>query len=240
MNVVIIPARGGSKGIPRKNIVDVAGRPLIAWSIEQARNSRSVDVVFVSTDDGEIAGVAQRYGAETIARPAEFATDTSSSEDVLLHAIEVIEGDKSRRIDIVIFLQATSPVREKDDIDNAVHRFLSEGADSLFSCTRIEDHFIWEQKGDSYVSANYDYRNRKRRQDIMPHYVENGSIYVFRPELIKRLHNRLGGKITIYEMPFWRSFQIDERDDIGICEYYLKTRILSGERGRGGQTERNI
>ncbi len=227
MNVVIIPARGGSKGIPRKNIVDVAGQPLIAWSIKQARSSELVDAVFVSTDDGEIAEVAQRYGAEAIARPAELATDASPSEDVLLHAIDFIERDKSIRIDIVIFLQATSPVREKDDIDNAVRRFLLEKADSLFSCTRIEDHFIWEERGGDYISVNYDYRRRRRRQDIKPQYVENGSIYVFRPELIRSQRNRLGGKITIYEMPFWKSFQIDELDDIGICEYYLKTRILS-------------
>ncbi len=199
-----------------------------------------VDAVFVSTDDGEIAEVAQRYGAEVIARPAELATDVSPSEDVLLHAIDFIERDKSLRIDIVIFLQATSPVREKDDIDNAIRRFLLEKADSLFSCTRIEDHFIWEERRGDYISVNYDYRRRRRRQDIKPQYVENGSIYVFKPELIRRQHNRLGGKITIYEMPFWKSFQIDDWDDIGICEYYLKTRILSGERGRGGQTERNI
>lgn len=240
MNVAIIPYAGGSKGIPRKNIVEVAGRPLIAWSIEQARGSQLVDAVFVSTDDGEIAGVAQRYGAETITRPAEFATDASPSEDVLLHAINWIERDKNLRVDLVVFLQATSPVRQEDDIDNAIRRFLSEQADSLFSCTRIEDHFIWEDRGGDYVSANYDYRNRKRRQDIKPQYVENGSIYVFKPELIRRQHNRLGGKITIYEMPFWKSFQIDDWDDIGICEYYLKTKILSGDRGRGGQTERTI
>ncbi len=227
MNVVIIPARGGSKGIPRKNIVDVAGQPLMAWSIEQAKGSELVDAVFVSTDDGEIAEVAQGYGAEVIARPAELATDASPSEGVLLHAIDYIERDKSLRIDIVIFLQATSPVREKDDIDNAIRRFLSEKADSLFSCTRIRDHFIWEERRGDYISANYDYRTRRRRQDIKPQYVENGSIYVFRPELIRSQRNRLGGKITIYEMPFWKSFQIDELDDIGICEYYLKTRIRS-------------
>jgi len=224
--IAIIPARGGSKGIPRKNIVEVAGRPLIAWSIERARNSKLVNMVFVSTEDDEIANASLQYGAEVIKRPAEFATDTSSSEDALLHAIDFIEDVKKIRIDIVVFLQATSPLRGKDDIDNALHQYIREKVDSLFSGTKLKDHFIWEKRGDNCFSVNYDYRNRKRRQDIKPQYLENGSIYIFTPELLRREHSRLGGRIGIYEMELWKSFQINDKDDVEICEYYIKKKLL--------------
>jgi len=205
MNIVIIPARGGSKGIPKKNIIDLAGRPLIAWSIEQAKNSQLVDVVFVSTDDDEIADIS------------------------LLHAIDFIECEKKIAVDIVVFLQATSPVRERADIDNAIRRFLLGKADSLFSCVRLRDYFIWEKGKDNYFSVNYDYHYREPRQHVRPQYLENGSIYIFTPELVRREHNRLGGKIEIYEMESWKSFQIDNWDDVDICEYYIKTRLLKQE-----------
>ena len=116
-------------------------------------------------------------------------------------------------------------MRAKDDIDNAIRKYFSEKADSLFSCMRLEDYFIWEKTEDNYVSVNYDYHNRKRRQDIKLQYLENGSIYIFKPELIRREHNRLGGKIAIYEMKFWKSFQIDDRDDLDICDYYIRKKL---------------
>lgn len=222
--VAVIPARGGSKGIPRKNILPVAGKPLIAWSIEAARGAKLVDGVYVSTDDVEIAAAARQYGAEVIDRPAELATDVASSEDALLHAMDAIK--RTRRVDLLVFLQATSPVRESVDIDNAIRQLQSTGADSLFSCLAVEDHFMWEKAGDSYRSVNYDYRRRKLRQNIEPRYLENGSIYVLAPELLRKENNRLGGKIGIYEMPFWKSFQVDNLDDLAVCEYYLRTRLL--------------
>jgi N-acylneuraminate cytidylyltransferase len=96
---------------------------------------------------------------------------------------------------------------------------------------RIEDYFIWQNKEGSYCSVNYDYRTRRLRQSIEPRYLENGSIYVFSPELIRNERNRLGGKIAIYEMPFWKSFQVDDRDDLEICEYYIRKKLLT-ESGR--------
>ena len=221
MNVAIIPARGGSEGIPGKNIIDIAGKPLIAWSIEQAANSKLVDIIYVSTDDERIASVSRQYGAKVINRPAELASNTAKSEDAILHAVSVIENEHQIDISTVIFLQATSPIRQINDIDNAIDIFKNQNADSLFSCTRIEDHFIWEEQDGNYSSVNYDFRNRKMRQNIKPQYLENGSIYIFKPELIKKTHNRLGGKIAVYEMPPWKSFQIDIQDDLGICQYYI-------------------
>ena len=128
----IIPARGGSKGIPRKNVVDLAGKPLIAWSIERAKATESVSSVWVSTDDGEIAEVSRKYGAQVVIRPPEYATDKSQSEDALIHALDQIENNSGRKVDIIVFLQATSPLRDKGDIGNAVRKFVADGADSLF------------------------------------------------------------------------------------------------------------
>jgi len=225
MNIVVIPARGGSKGIPGKNILPIAGKPLIAWSVEQARKAACVDKVYVTTDGADISAAAKAAGAEVIDRPAELATDTASSEAALLHALAEIER-RGGAVDKVVFLQATSPVRESSDIEQAVARLERENADSLFSCRRLEDYFIWEEDGGAYKSVTYDYKIRKPRQQIKPQYLENGSIYVCKSELLKKERNRLGGKITAYEMPFWKSFQIDSQEDIEICEFYLRARIL--------------
>ena len=122
--IAIIPARGGSKSIPRKNIVNFCGKPLIAWSIEQAAKCRRIDSVYVSTDDAEIADVSLAYGAKVICRPEELATDTASSESALIHAISEIE--KEQRIETVAFLQATSPLRDDSDMDGALKKFIEE------------------------------------------------------------------------------------------------------------------
>ncbi|MDR2406864.1 MAG: acylneuraminate cytidylyltransferase family protein [Bacteroidales bacterium] len=219
--ITIIPARGGSKGIPQKNIMLFCGKPLIAWSIEEALNARLVDDVYVTTDDKTIASISIEYGAKIINRPAEFATDSSSSEDALLHAIEVIESD-GIVIDAVVFLQATSPIRESSDIDGAVKRFYEKQADSLFSSCLLEDYCIWSFDDAHKESITYDYKNRGNRQSRKPYFLENGSIYIFKPAILKKQKNRLGGNIEKFEMPFWKSYEIDSFDDIEICEVFMK------------------
>lgn len=218
--IAIIPARGGSKGIPRKNIMDFCGKPLVAWSIERALQSKHVGEVYVTTEDREIENISKEYGAKIIRRPANLATDTATAEEALLHAIGEIE--KHKEIDIVVFLQPTSPLRGKEDIDSAIEKFVSEKADSLLSAARLNSSFFaWEIVNDRLRSITYDYKNRPRRQDIAPNYRENGSIYIFKPEIMKREKNRLGGKMILYPMPLWRSYEIDESEDIGICEYFM-------------------
>jgi len=225
--VAIIPARGGSKGIPHKNIMNFCGKPLLHWSVNAGTESKYVSKTYVSTDDKKISRIARESGAEIIMRPNKIATDISSSEDALIHAINTIE--KKMPVDIVVFLQATSPLREHGDIDSAIERFINTKVHSLFSASKLKDYFIWEKINDKYTSVNYDYLNRKPRQEIKTQYLENGSIYIFTPELIKREHNRLGGNIGIYEMPDWKSYQIDDIDDIEICEYYFSRKILNHE-----------
>jgi len=222
--VAIIPARGASKSIPGKNIIDFCGKPLIAWTIEQALESSHIDEVYVTSDDKEILDIAAEYGAKIIKRPSELATDISTSEDALLHAITEIENDKE--IELVTFFQATSPLREIDDINMAIERFFSEGADSLFSATLLNDFYAWEPDANGLRSITFDYKKRTRRQDNKPYYLENGSIYIFKPKIIKQYKNRLGGKIALYYMPFWKSYEINNPEDTEICKYYMKNKIL--------------
>lgn len=150
----IIPARGGSKRIPGKNIMEFYGKPLIAWSIEQARASKYIEEVYVSSDNDDILCVAKEHGALMIKRPEELATDISLSEDALLHALDYMENPT-----VVVFLQATSPVRTTEDIDDAIARFLIAGKDSLFSISPSK-----EENGSIYifkVEAFKKYKNRK-------------------------------------------------------------------------------
>ena len=223
--VAIIPARGGSKGIPKKNIVDFCGRPLLAWSILQSKASRYVDDVYVSTDDADIAAVARAYGANVIDRPKEISGDTATSESALMHAVERIEKEGTS-IRLIVFLQATSPLREPKDIDNAVHTLLQEKADSLFSAAEIGDLYIWKKEKGGFKSFNYDYKNRKRRQDYGEQYAENGSIYVFTPDVLRAHNNRLGKKITISYMDLWKTFEIDTGHGLEFCQSLFQLKGL--------------
>jgi CMP-N,N'-diacetyllegionaminic acid synthase len=206
--------------VPRKNLLEVGGRPLIAHSIDHARAARQVDHVIVSTDDPEIAAVARDAGARVVDRPPELAGAQASSESALLHVLDALdEGDP----DLVVFLQATSPVRAATDIDDAIDLLLAEHADSLFSACAEKAH-TWTREGDELRSVSYDWHHRRREQDMAPQLRENGSIYVFRPELLRREGNRLGGKIVVYEMDWWSSFQLDEHEHARLLDWILTTR----------------
>lgn len=216
--LAIIPARGGSKGIPRKNVRLLAGKPLVAYTIEHACQARSVDRVVVSTDDPEIAVVSEQYGAEVVWRPAEISGDTASSESALLHTLDFLEQTEGYRPDLVVFLQCTSPIRRPEDIDQAVQILLDEDADSLLSVVPFH-LFIWRLVDDQGQPVDYDYRHRPRRQDRQPEYMENGSIYVFKPWVLRRFNNRLGGKIALYVMDGWSSVDINTLRDLELCEW---------------------
>jgi CMP-N,N'-diacetyllegionaminic acid synthase len=221
--VCLIPARGGSKGIPNKNLIPLAGKPLVAWSIVRALNSPSIGKnVFVTSDSDEILATSVQYGAQAIKRPQEISGDTASSESALVHALGEISKTLKGTIDYVVFLQPTSPVRKPDDIENAIQTIKRENADSLLSVLPLRDYFIWGHEDGKVVSKSFDYRNRKRRQEIEKTFLENGSIYVFKPDILLKGNNRLGGKIALYEMDKIHSQQIDEKDELELCEYFLK------------------
>jgi len=223
--VAIIPARGGSKGVFNKNIINFCGKPLIAWTIEQCLQSKYIDTVWVSSDSQEILGVAKKYGAKTIQRPDDIAGDLATSESAWLHAIEIIE--ESGDIDLVIAPQVTSPLREIKDIDNAIELFQKERFDSMFSGSIVEDLFFWQKDNNNKLqSVNYDYLNRQRRQDIEEKIIENGSFYIFKPKIIKKYNNRLGGKVGCSRMEFWKMFEIDNLEDVRMCQAMMQEFLI--------------
>ncbi len=219
--LAIIPARGGSKGVPGKNIREIGGKPLIAWSIGQAKAVSAIARVAVSTDDPVIAAVAREYGAEVpFQRPEALARDTTPTEPVMLHAVDWYQ--KNGFIpDAVILLQPTSPWRRPGSLAAAIARFEQTMADSLLGVCE-NHHFFW--KNEDQPEALYDFRNRPRRQDISREdrwYRENGSIYITRTRLLMDGGNRLGGKIAMYPMQEDESWEIDSLADFAIVAAFI-------------------
>ncbi|MEP4740491.1 acylneuraminate cytidylyltransferase family protein [Saccharospirillum sp.] len=221
--LAIIPARGGSKGIPNKNIKLIGGKPLIAWSIEQALASSFVDRVVVTTDSEEISIIAKDYGAEVpFIRPSSLALDTSTTESAMLHCLEWLEEFDNYQPDATVLLQPTSPVRSKNSIDNAIELYFQNKCDSVLSVCEFW-HFLW--RNNKAPVAEYDYRNRPRRQDIQDkdiRYKENGSIYISKTNLLKKDMNRLcGNNIGLYLMTESESYEIDSYIDWMVVESIL-------------------
>jgi len=214
--LAVIAARGGSKGIPHKNLIDLCGRPLIAWTVLQARAARGVDVVAVSSDSDKILAAAEAAGAVGVRRPDDISSDLASSESAWLHALNSID-ERLGRFQRIVALQATSPIREPSDLEKALETFDREHLDSLLSVCEVEDYFNWLIGPHGPEAINYDYRNRRMRQQIEKRYLENGSFYVFIPSLLREQNNRLGGKIGFHVMERHKMFQIDSPEDIKLC-----------------------
>ncbi|MFX1534859.1 MAG: HAD-IIIA family hydrolase [Promethearchaeota archaeon] len=218
--VSIIPARGGSKSIPRKNLKKLMGKPLIAWSIEQSLSSHYVNQTIVSTEDSEIAQVSAKYGAKVIIRPRELSRDTTPTELVLVDVLDRLskEGVKPHYI---VLLQPTSPIRRPGDIDQAIKMLIDESGDSLLSVCENRS-FFWSREN---KPLNYDYRTRPRRQDKQWEFVENGSIYVTKREILLKEKIRLGGNILTYVMPNWASVEIDTPFDFEIAKFIARQKL---------------
>lgn len=220
--ICIIPARGGSKGIPHKNIVDLAGKPLIAYTIVSAKKCGLFDRIIVSTDNKKIEHVALKYGAEVIKRPKRLAQNKTPIELAMLHVLERLRRKEGYKPDIIFMLQPTSPLRNKDDLKNALKKFIRKGLDSLLSVTR-NSYFIWKEEKNSFKPINSDYRHRPTRQEMMKNQFRgNGAVFITKYNLFMKFKNRLGGKIGYYLMDEARSIEIDTPLDLLIAEQILK------------------
>ena len=211
-----IPARGGSKEIPGKNIKDFAGKPLIVHSIEYALNSKLVKEVVLSTDDKNISKTAKDGGAIVINRPDELATDTATTESAIDHYLH----STVYKPDIIVLLQPTSPLRPQGSLDEAIHHFTKGSYDTLLSICPTH-RFFWRLKDNNTAYAEYNYINRPRRQDLNRtdmRFIENGSLYIFTRKHFEKTGNRLGGKIGYVEWPEEYSLEIDTPLDFKFAE----------------------
>ncbi len=217
--IAIILARGGSKGIKNKNITVVNKKPLIFWSIKTCLNSKLIDDVWVSSDSQKILNLSKKFGAKVILRPKQYSKDTSSSEEAWHDAIKKLH--KKYKFKAVVGIQPTSPLRPSKCLDRAILKYKKENLDSLFSSSEINECNIWYQKNNKLI-ANYNFRNRPRRQDFKKRFYENGSFYIFDKDKFLKHKCRLFGKIGVYVMSKIFSFQIDEKEDIELINNFKK------------------
>lgn len=209
--VSIILARGGSKGIPDKNIISLNHKPLIYYTIQASKQSQ-VSETWVSTDSKKISIIAEKYGAKIIDRPAELANDIASSEQALQHFSNQVD------FDIMVFIQPTSPLVDYSYIDEGINLIKSKQYDSVFSA--YKEHWIPRWTLD-VNPINWVPNQRPRRQDIAEQYVENGAFYITTKEQFINSGIRYGGEIGIIEMPFEKSLQIDTYEDLKIIKKLL-------------------
>lgn len=215
--IAVIPARGGSKGLPGKNLQHVGGLPLIARAVKAARASDLVARVFVSTDSPAIADCAMRYGAEVIWRPADISDDFASSESALLHALDHLEESEGYIPDILAFLQCTSPFLSALDIDEAIRPILENQADSVFAAAPFH-HFVWRRDTNGQAVGVNHSGLRQRRQDREPEYLEAGSVYAMRVETFRTERNRFCGRRQLCLTEGSRLFEIDDLADLTVAQ----------------------
>lgn len=222
----IIPARGGSKRTPGKNIKLLAGKPLIAYTIEAAQKSKYIDKIIISTEDTSIAEVAASLGAEIIIRPEELATDTAKTAPVIEHAID--EMEKHGYIpDIIVLLQATCPLRDEKVVDEALERLINSGKDSIFTAAKLRKSMpLWKRSFEGEATALYDYHFRPRHQDthlMEDIYSENGALYAIKFDAFKKHKDFLGESVEIYEMTSGHC-DIDTPEDFAYAEQMILER----------------
>ncbi|MEK4083226.1 acylneuraminate cytidylyltransferase family protein [Psychrobacillus sp. FSL K6-1415] len=218
--LAVIPARGGSKGLPRKNVLNLNGKPLIGWTIEAAQQSKYISKVILSSDDEEIIEVAKRMRCEVpFTRPASLAQDDSTSIDVVLHALEYLEG-----FDYVVLLQPTSPLRNVEDIDTCIKYVLEKNMDICVSVTESDKSPFWMYwiKDEKLTPILSQKQMILRRQELPISYVLNGAIYVAKVSKFLDVKTFFTEDTHSFVMPKERSLDIDDMNDFRLCEILLK------------------
>ena len=224
--LALIPARGGSKGIKNKNIINLCGKPLIQYTIDAAKGSKYIDDVVVSTDSETIADIARKCGAEVpFLRPAELSSDTSKSIDVVIHAVSFLK-DLHREYDCLVFLQPTQPLRTVEDIDKAIETFYNNGRLSLVSVCEVENHpILMRTIEDGKLKPLLKCGSSVRRQDMPKYYCVNGCIYINSTfELDCDLSQN--DNIVPFIMNQSHSVDIDEMSDLEMAEYLLRNKNI--------------
>lgn len=231
----VIPARGGSKGVERKNIRSLADRPLIAHTIDAANRSDELDRAIVTTDDTEIRRVAREYGADApFLRPAELATDQAAMAPVVEHAVSYLEDEDDYTCSAVVLLQPTSPLRTASHIDRAIQRHRETDATTVISV--FEDHsYRWRPQDGGAEQLNYT-GDVSRRQDKAPEYVENGAIYIVDAEHFLTHGDLRGGTVGLFEMSERRSTDVDTEFDLWLAEQLFER--LDSEDSEADPSER--
>lgn len=215
--VAVVPARAGSKGIPGKNLRSVAGRSLVRRAVESGRAARLVDEVVVSTDGDAIADEARAAGALVVRRPADLAGDEATSESALLHVLDELRADGIEP-EVLLFLQATSPFIDPDDLDDAVARVLGGSADAVFAATPSHA-FLWRtDEAGRAVAVNHDASTRPRRQDRTPEHRETGAFYALRTEGFRRHRHRFFGRVELSPVDPRGAIDIDDPADLALAE----------------------
>ena len=222
--VALIPARGGSKGIPRKAVKMLGDIPVIAWTILAAKNSKSIDKVFVTTEDNEIATVSQKYGAEVLTRPGCLAQNDVQNDEVSLYSLMQLRHERDIFPDTVVLLQPTSPFRSSEDIDNAFE--LYSGDETVVSCC-VDGRFHWAlDEEDEVISVWHNPMMRMGRQDIDDKdrlMAENGAIYICNSENLAHLRCLRTPPFTIYLMNELHSVDLDNQSDWDYATWLVET-----------------
>ncbi len=223
--LAIIPARGGSKGLPGKNIREICGRPLIAWSIIQAKHCADIHRVVVSTDDHQIAKIANEYGAEVpFVRPTELANDTAPTIDVILHALCWLEKYENYRPEYILLLQPTSPLRTGKDIDGVLRVLMDKDARAVVSVCETDHHPWWSntlpESGSMKDFLRLEILN-KRRQEFPIYYRLNGAIYLAEMDYLSKYNGFFGPETFAYKMPRERSIDIDSAMDFKLASLLM-------------------
>jgi CMP-N-acetylneuraminic acid synthetase len=222
--LAIIPARGGSKRLPKKNILNLCKKPLIAWSIEAGINSKYIDKVVVTSDSDEILNISKEYGADIVKRPHELADDTSTTFAAIKHTIDNLQD-----YDYIILLQPTSPLRDEKHIDEAIELLEKKSADAVVSVCEMDHSPLWSNTLSQDMSLKGFLKDEvlnKRSQDITPYYRLNGAIYICKTDkLLQEETFFLKNDIYAYNMDREGSIDIDEMIDFKIAELILKEKI---------------
>jgi CMP-N,N'-diacetyllegionaminic acid synthase len=225
--LAIIPARGGSKGLPGKNIREMCGKPLIAWTIEKAKKSRYLDAILVTTDNQEIAEISRRFGAHVpFIRPAELATDQASTYDVIRHAMQYFEKAENTVFDYVVLLEPTSPLREDDDIDRMLELLVArkDEFDSIVSMGEVTEHpsIMKRLVGDSIEPFCPELAQTTRRQDNAPAYFPFGVAYIAKTGVILEENTFYTRRCTYFLIKRYQNYEIDDMYNFLCTESVMK------------------